>query len=104
MADLACDVHYRTTPSFHGQLGHRADEWGVSRNEVARRLAALANFELTIDDHARVVELSATMGCSFVSAATAISALGNGKSFPPSADGAPSPPAGGSSSTTEGTA
>ena len=99
MSSLTANIHYRTTPSFHGQLGHRADEWGVSRNEVARRLAALANFELTIDDHERVQQLAYTMSVGFVQAATAIAALGNGKSFPPSADGAPSPPAGGSSPT-----
>ena len=104
MADLACDVHYRTTPSFHGQLGHRADEWGVSRNEVARRLAALANFELTIDDHERVQQLAYTMSVGFVQAATALAALGNGRSFRDPASGTSSPVAGGSSPTAEGTA
>ena len=72
MSTLARDIHYRLTPSFRDQLGRRADEWGVSQHVAARRLAALANYNLSIDDHSRVVELATTLGVDFVAAATAL--------------------------------
>ena len=61
MTSLATNVHYRTTKSFNGHLGRRASEWNVSTHEAARRLAALANFNLSLDDHGRVVELATTL-------------------------------------------
>ena len=79
MTSLATTVHYRRTKSFDSQLGHRASEWSVSRHEAARRLAALANFNLSLDDHDRVVELATTLGVGFVQAATALATIGDRK-------------------------
>lgn len=70
MSSLATNVHYRTTRSFDSQLGRRAGEWCVSRHEAARRLAALANYNLSLDDHHGVAQLADDLSVSFVAAAS----------------------------------
>ncbi len=54
MTAVATDVHFRVTSAFHSKLSERAAAWGVSRHETCRRLAALMNFGLSLDDHDRV--------------------------------------------------
>ncbi len=71
----ATDVHYRTTPALNAQLGERAVQWGVSTHEAARRLAVLATFNLSTDDHCRVAQLAESMGGSFACAAAALSEI-----------------------------
>ena len=75
MTATASDVHFRITSAFNGQLRDRAAAWGVSRHEAARRLAALANFNLPLDQHDRVHAFAGEIGVGFVESAAAIAAL-----------------------------
>ena len=70
---MSATIQYRLTPAVDALLGERADEWGVSRHEAARRLAVLANYQLSTDDHDRVAGIAASAGCSFVAAAVVLS-------------------------------
>ncbi len=72
---VATDVHFRITSAFNGKLSERAAAWGVSRHEAARRLAALSNFDLRLDQHDRVLAFAGEIGVGFVESAAAIAAL-----------------------------
>ena len=79
MSMAATGVHFRTTKSFDNQLNRRAGEWNISRHVAARRLAALANSNLSLDDHARVVQLADNLSIDFVAAATALATTNDKK-------------------------
>ena len=68
-------IVYRTSPALHAQLSERAVAWDVSKHEAARRLAVLATFNLSTDDHRRVAQLAESMGGSFACAAAALSEI-----------------------------
>ena len=56
-------VQYRATADLEARMTVRAREWGaISLGEVARRLAILADRNLTSLDHEDVLRLSRALG------------------------------------------
>jgi hypothetical protein len=61
-------IQFRSA-AFAGQLRNWAQRWGVSENQAALRLAALAANGLRTDDHDRIARMGATMPGAFAEAA-----------------------------------
>jgi hypothetical protein len=65
-------IQFRTGRRFGERICDRAAEWNVTPNEASKRLALLADYGLTTQDHDRVAALADALG-GFMEAARYIS-------------------------------